>query len=115
MMTTDWMTRKRPVPMKRAMRSEKRPNASGSGDGQDASDRAPAAGRAGAGGGQRAPRSATPLCSAARSVDGIEVVLAPVVRQQVVEHVVDGHGAEQASAVIDDRRRDQVVGREVGG
>ena len=39
----------------------------------------------------------------------------PVVGQQVVEHVVDGDGAEQVVLVVDDRRADQVVRREVAG
>src|SRR3954453_19787104 len=39
--------------------------------------------------------------------------LTPVGRQQVVEYVVDGDGAEQVVGVVDDGNRDEVVGREV--
>src|SRR4051794_21603119 len=40
--------------------------------------------------------------------------LAPVFGQQVVEHVVDGHRAEQVVSVVHDRNGDEVVGRQVG-
>src|SRR4051794_35858588 len=41
--------------------------------------------------------------------------LAPVLRQQVVEDVVDGDRTEQVVGVVDDRYGDQVVGSQVGG
>ena len=39
--------------------------------------------------------------------------VAPVLRQQVVEQVVDGDGAEQPAVLVDDGRCDEVVGGEV--
>src|ERR1035437_3898805 len=39
----------------------------------------------------------------------------PAVGQQVVEQVVDGHGAQQVALVIDDGAAHQVVGGEVSG
>ena len=44
-----------------------------------------------------------------------QALFPPVVRQQVIEHVVDGDGAEQVLLVVHDRRADQVVGREEPG
>src|SRR5436309_15648264 len=41
--------------------------------------------------------------------------LPPVGRQQVVEHVIDGHGAEQMVGVVDDGDGDEVVCGEVRG
>ena len=40
------------------------------------------------------------------------VVRAPVVGQQVVEHVVDADRADEAPRLVDDRQRDEVVARE---
>ena len=42
-------------------------------------------------------------------------LVAPVLGQHVVEQVVDGDRAEQAAVLVDDRRGDQVVRRQVGG
>src|SRR3954469_22805829 len=39
--------------------------------------------------------------------------LAPVLRKQVVKHVVDRHRAQQVVRVVDDGHRDEVVGRQV--
>src|SRR5256885_1778815 len=45
----------------------------------------------------------------------IERALAPALRQQMVEHVVDGHRTEQVVVVVDDRGCDQVVRRQIAG
>ena len=41
--------------------------------------------------------------------------VAPVLGQQVVEQVVDGHRAEQAAVVVEHGGGDEVVRREVAG
>src|SRR3954451_22081101 len=41
--------------------------------------------------------------------------VAPVLRQQVVEQVVDRYRADEPAVVVGDRRRDEVVRREVPG
>ena len=46
---------------------------------------------------------------------GGHALVPPVVGQQVIEHVVDGHRAEQVVLVVDDRCAHQVVGREEPG
>ena len=98
--------------MKRANCSAKTPNASESYDGR-ADQRAPLSpwgcrgGRAARGLSHGSP----PARSSARCAQRL---VAPVLRQQVVEQVVDGDRAEQAAVLVDDRRRDQVVRREVG-
>src|SRR5699024_10104230 len=43
------------------------------------------------------------------------VLLAPVVGQHVVEHVVDGHSAQQTAVLVDHGDRDQVVGGHLAG
>ena len=87
---TVWMTRKRPVPRKRAIRSENRPNASAS-----TLEREPAARLRGWSSRCRAVIAhGTPRgCRVRSSLRRVP----PVVGQQVVEHVVDGHRAEQVA------------------
>src|SRR6476469_7752443 len=119
------------VPMNRANRSESRPNASGSTLGRLISARRtsrgwssrgvrPRGSRAttarlgllalGLGGGRRArPRLLRPWVP--QRLRG----LAPVGGQDVVEHVVDGDGAEQVAVDVRDRHPDQVVGGEEPG
>src|SRR5690242_10047295 len=79
MINTVCATRYRPVPRKRATRSVHWPNASGSTE-------------------KRGPRRSTRGWSSRRRASAIADlahVVAPVLGQQVVEHVVDRHGAEQ--------------------
>src|SRR5688572_27398997 len=89
--------------MKRANRSAKEPNASASYVGRLTSGR-----RTSWGVSSRARRSAM---GGRPSAGG---VVAPVLREHMVEQVVDRDGAEQPPRLVHDRRRDQVVGREVG-
>ncbi len=43
------------------------------------------------------------------------LALPPVVREQMVEHVIDGHRAQQVVFCVDHRTADQIVGSEVSG
>src|SRR5579863_7047650 len=95
---TVWPTINRPVPRNRASASANRPNAS-------ASYRAPICGE---------PRGTD---RSARSPGRRRVILAmsafsptPVRGQQVVQHVVHGNRADQASVLVAHRHADQVIG-----
>src|SRR5206468_3522826 len=65
----------------------------------------------------RGPRSTFGWSRRARaSATGARPIgIAPALGQQVVEHVVDRYRAEQPVVIVDDRRRHQVVGREMPG
>src|SRR5215207_2686214 len=92
-----WTARNRPVPRKRAMPSANWPTASGFSR-------------------RKLPMlRVRPRGTSSRWVSATAGPLAPVVGQQVVEHVVDAHRAHQAALVVYHGRRDQVVGGEVTG
>src|SRR5215218_9804636 len=110
--TTVIHIRNRAVPMKRANCSAKIPNASVSYDGALSSGRRCSLGVSSRPLRRSARRSA--MAHLRRGAGGGRLV-APVLRQQVVEQVVDGHGTEQSAGVVDDRCRDQVVGGQVRG
>ena len=65
--------------------------------------------------GSCAGRAGGPRGTSSRGASATAGPLAPVVGQQVVEHVVDAHRADQAALGVDDRGGDQVVGGEVAG
>src|SRR3954464_10058823 len=92
-----WTARKRPVPRNRAIPSANWPTASG------LSRRKPDRLRV------------RPRGTSSRWVSATTRPLAPVVGQQVVEHVVDADGAHQPALRVDHRGRDEVVGGEVAG
>src|SRR3954451_16291104 len=94
-----WMTRNRPVPRKRANFSVHCPKASGS-----TCSRTPR--RSTRGWSSRARFSAMGL---------VPIGVAPPFGQQVVEDVIHRDGAQQSVVVVDDRRGDEVVRREVPG
>ena len=101
------------MPMNRANCSAKTPNVSASYAGRRTS------GGGGSRAGCRGARGAERRLSHGahrprRGSAAPDRAVAPVLGQQVVEQVVDGDRAEQAAVLVDDRRRDQVVGREVG-
>src|SRR5215207_9814359 len=92
-----WTARKRPVPRKRAMASANAPTASGLSR-------------------RKLPnRRVWPRGTSSRGASATTGPLAPVVGQQVVEDVVDAHGADQAALGVHHRCGDQVVGGEVPG
>src|SRR4051795_8896655 len=92
-----WTARNRPVPRKRAMPSAKLPTASGFSR-------------------RKLPRlRARPRGTSSRWPSAPTGPLAPVVGQQVVEHVVDADRTDQPALGVDDRSGDQVVGGEVAG
>src|SRR4051812_34277741 len=97
----------RQVPRKRATRSDTRPSVSASARGS-AMPR-----RTSRGWSMRTAARPGVISRAMGTVPGRS--LAPVLGQQVVEHVVDGDRAEQVVGVVDDGYGDEVVGREVGG
>ncbi len=94
MMTPVCSTKNRAVPMNRAIVSANRPNAS-------ASYRGAA---------RRTPFGWSSRRSARSTID---VPFPPVLRQEMVEHIVDGDRADQAVVLVDHRGRHQVVGRQV--
>src|SRR6478735_5616702 len=99
---------KRHDPMNRATRSDRLPKASESTAGFSE--------RRGSSGWSRRGRRlafAVPLSSRAMGHALVVVPLAPVLREHVVDDVVDRDGAEQATGLVDDGERDQVVRREV--
>src|SRR3954471_22067855 len=90
-----WTARNRPVPRKRAMPSAKLPTASGLSR-------------------RKLPRPRVrPRGTSRRWLSATAGPVAPVVGQQVVEHVVDAHRADQPALVVHDGSGDQVVGGEV--
>src|SRR5829696_7993637 len=92
-----WTARKRPVPRKRAMASANAPTASGLSR-------------------RKLPnRRVWPRGMSSRGASATSGPLAPVVWQQVVEDVVDAHGADQVALGVDHRGRDEVVRGEVPG
>src|SRR6478609_11800384 len=95
-------------PMNLATRSDRLPKASESTAGL--SDRRGSSGWSGRG---RRFEPPTLVSSRAMGQALVVVPLAPVVREHVVDDVVDGHGTEQVSVLVHDGERDQVVGREV--
>src|SRR5579875_3702583 len=99
MTTTVWPTMKRPVPRKRAMLSDRRPNTS-------ASYRAPTL-RVAPRGVDRSPRSPSGWPGSSRTLRPLP---APADGQEPVEHVVDGDGPEEPTAGVAHRQADQVVG-----
>src|SRR3954471_4070553 len=92
-----WTARKRPVPRNRAIPSANRPTASGLSRRKLPNERA------------------RPRGMSRRRLSATASPLAPVLGQQVVEHVVDAHRADQPALLVDHGRSDQVVGREVAG
>src|SRR3954471_17226612 len=93
---------KRQVPRKRATRSERRPKASESYVGRWMPR------RTSRGWSMRGRRRSS------RATDSLTGrPLAPVRREQVVEHVVDGDRTEEVVGIVDDGDRDKVVGRQV--
>src|SRR4051794_10723582 len=104
--TTVIHIKNRAVPMNRANCSAKTPKASRSYDGVGISAR-----RCSRGVSRRLPRRSATVHL--RDGGGAQVLVAPVLRQHVVEQVVDGDRAQEASGVVDNRRGHQVVRREV--
>src|SRR6478735_7792234 len=99
--------------MKRAIRSLRRPKASGSYVGVRTSVR-----RTSRGWSSRVVRRGSRAIGHLRRGRGaIRLMTAapPVVGQQVVQDVVDGDRAEQVVVLVHDRRRDHVVGGQVVG
>ena len=96
--------------MNRANRSESLPNDSGSYSAARDRAAARAAGRRGCG-----SRGAAATYPASRDRAVLLALLAPVLGQQVVQHVVDADGADQAVVLVDNRCCYEVVGREVAG
>ena len=94
------------MPMNRAMLSDHRPNASGSNRGSVIRPRL--ARLVEAHGPARLSHCGRP---GGHGRHLRRVAVAPVARQQVVEHVVDGDRADQPVVLVDDRHRHQVVGR----
>src|SRR3954468_19182282 len=93
-----WMARSRPVPRNRAKVSAVAPTASGLKRRIRLSSRRP------------------PLLGmSSRGASATAGTLPPVFGQQVVEDVVDAHGADQPALGVHHRCRDQVVGGEVAG
>src|SRR3954471_3384147 len=97
MMTTVIQTMNRPVPRNRAIRSDSRPNASGSHSGSrrrrgDRGWASPGRGRGDAGAPARAGARVDFSCSGVMTclLFGVELRLPPVLRQHVVEYVVHG-------------------------
>src|SRR3954468_12029619 len=88
--------RNRPVPRNRAIPSANRPTASG-----PSRRKLPK------------PRTRLPLGTSSRWRSATAGPLPPVVGQQVVEHVVDGHRADEPPLGVHDRGGHQVVGGEV--
>src|SRR6185437_15974244 len=91
---TDWMARKRPVPRKRAIRSESRANASGS-----RSNRR----RETSGWSSRCRAVISGIRGLLSVVSAVAQVVPPVGGEHVVEQVVDGDGAEQVLLAVHDR------------
>src|SRR5579862_2485083 len=98
-----WPARKRPVPRNRAIASENRPKAS-------ASYRAPIPGEP-----RGTDRSVRSMSLREENRDILASRPPPARGQQMVEHIVYGHRAEQPAVLVTDRHADQVVGREPGG
>src|SRR3954465_9676720 len=92
------------VPRNRANRSATRAQVSGSYDGRSSV-------RRGSFGWSMRARRRSSRAMVTTGVVGR--ALPPVGRQQVVEHVVDGDGAEQMVGIVDGGDGDEVVGREV--
>ena len=102
--------RNRGVPMNRAMLSEIRPNASSSSCGRRMQRRAAGSSQRGRrdGASSHGPPPGARDVRARWSSAAVALVvgLAPVLGQQVVEHVVDGHHPEQSLLGVDDGQRD---------
>ena len=87
--------------MKRAKRSETTPKASCGERRVGSTQRALPCGAGRCGGGARASATAG---ARSRVRHDLVALLAPVLGEDVVEHVVDGHRAEQPAVVVDDRQ-----------
>src|SRR6478736_4064184 len=98
---TLWMARKRPVPRKRATRSESRANASGS----TSKRRREINGWS--------SRRRVVISGIGGLLSVLAQVVAPVHGEHVVEQVVHGDRAQQVFARVHDRARHQVVRREI--
>src|SRR5215218_2917028 len=107
MMITVMPARNRAVPMKRAKPSANLPNASRSTLRVGSVERRRRPGvlsRSGFG-----SALATTACRRIAAGQQVQLPAPPVLRQDVVQHVVDGHCADQSLLGVHDRRVDQVV------
>src|SRR5690348_2514308 len=85
------------VPRKRAVDSANRPKRSGSGSRRERNER-----RTERGWSRRARSAMRDHLRASPGIRLSVVLFSPALRQQVVEHVVDGHRPEQVEVLVDD-------------